>query len=91
MDLQTTLARSGMKAEYIEDEGGSVDDLGGLTERALKIRLLRRGEVIIENDDIGIKPLHEPAKLLDLAGPDIGFRDGAQALELIERPVYGPV
>ena len=72
LDLQTALATRCMQGKNVEDERRAVDDLYGLADDALEIALLRRRELVIEYDDVGMQVMHAPGELLGLAGADEG-------------------
>ena len=82
--LEPPLVRPGVDAEDVEDERGAVDDLDGLPHRALEVRLLRGGELVVEDDDVGPELADERAELLDLAAPDERPRHGG-----VEALVHG--
>ena len=57
----------GMQAEDVEDERRTVDDLVLHSQDTLDVCLLRRRQLSIEDDDVGIAALCEVAQLKHLA------------------------
>ena len=72
LDLKPSLPRPGAPGEDLEDQSGSVDDLGlpGL----FQVALLDRRKGVIDDDDIALTELHQIADLLDLAPTKQGPR-----------------
>ena len=52
LDLQLALEAPGTLREDVEDERAAIDDLAA--ERLLEVALLRRGERIVEDHDVGV-------------------------------------
>jgi len=65
LDLQHALLRVGMLGEDVEDQRDAVDDVA--TERPLEVPLLRRGEVVVEDDDVDVEHLRLPDELPELS------------------------
>ena len=70
LHLEPPLTRLSVQPENIKNQSGSIDDLHRLTNRLLKIRLLRRRKVIIEDNDIGVEARDEPTNLGHFARSD---------------------
>ena len=67
LHLQLALMGLGMQAEDVEDERRTVDDLVLHSQDTLDVCLLRRRQLSIEDDDVGIAALCEVAQLKHLA------------------------
>ena len=70
LHLEPPLTRLSVQPENIKNQSGSIDDLHRLSNRFLKIRLLRRGKVIIKDNNIGVEARDEPANLGHFARSD---------------------
>jgi hypothetical protein len=64
LDLELTLAGAGVAGEDVEDELGAVDDAAG--ELVLEIAKLGRGEVMIEEDEVGVGGCDDALDLFEL-------------------------
>ena len=67
LHLQLALMGLGMQAEDVENERRAVDDLVLHPQNALDVCLLRRRQLGVEDDDVGIAALCEVAQLKHLA------------------------
>ena len=67
LHLQLALMGLGMQAKDVEDERCAVDDLVLHSQDALDVCLLRRRQLGIEDDDVGIAALCEVAQFKHLA------------------------
>ena len=72
LDLQPRLARARAAREDVEDQLGAVDDLR--LERLLEVAHLRRREVVVEDDQVGLALLDQRLQLLELALAEEGGR-----------------
>ena len=50
--LKSALFRGGMEREDVKDECRAIDDLDALIDGLFEVRLLRRGELIVEYDQV---------------------------------------
>jgi hypothetical protein len=64
-DLQTPFGRACAMGEYVENQLGAVDDLD--LNGGLEVPLLRRRELVIDNQDVGLMSSRQFLQLLDLA------------------------
>ena len=76
LDLKPALTRAGMNAKDVENECSSVNDFDRLSHSFFKVCLLRRTQLLIEDNNIGVKVMDIRNELLNLALPDIGLGDG---------------
>ena len=75
--LQLPLATAGVQGEDIEDQGGTVQDPDLLlVHRVFQVGLLRRRQVVVEDDDRGPGGARQLGDLVGLAGADEGARMG---------------
>ena len=70
LDLEVGLVRPGMGGEDVEDDLGAVDHLDA--ELLLEVPRLRRAQVVVEDDEVGLVGLDQLLELLDLARADVG-------------------
>ena len=68
LDLRLALQRVRVLGEDVEDDRGAVDR--GAAEHLLQVVLLRRGELVVEHDGVGVDRQAHVAQLLDLALAD---------------------
>ena len=68
LDLGLALEGVGVLAEDVEDHRGAVD--GGATEQLLQVVLLGRGELVVEDDGVGVDGEAHLLQLLGLALAD---------------------
>ena len=78
LDLEASFARLGALGEDIDDEGGAVDDLH--VGRLLDDALLRGGELVVEDDDLGAAVAGRLRDLFQLAASEIGVGALGEAL-----------
>ena len=76
LNLETALVRLGVYAKDVEDEGRAIDDLDGFPYRTLEVGLLRGGQLVVEDDNVGGEVSNVAAELLDLALTDECLRYG---------------
>ena len=68
LDLGAALERARVLGEDVEDDRGAVD--GRPAEQLLQVVLLRRGELVVEHDRVGVDLVAQVAELLGLALAD---------------------
>ncbi len=68
-DLQLALAGASVAGEYVEDEGGAVDDL--FAQLFFQVALLGGAEFVVEDNDVGFEFMLEVAYLFQLALADV--------------------
>ena len=69
LDLGLALLAGGVLGEDVEDHRGAVD--GGAPEQLLEVVLLRRGELVVEDDGVAVDLEGDLAQLLGLALADV--------------------
>ena len=75
--LRLTLTGLGVLGENIEDEGRPVDDLG--VNHVLQPTTLGGGQLLVNDDGVGLNATHDLSQLASLAGPQVGGRIGLHA------------
>jgi hypothetical protein len=79
LHLEAALTGAGVLGENVEDQGGAVEDLD--VELAFEVALLRRAQLVVEDDGGVIRGSALGDYLLELALADIGRRvEGLEAL-----------
>ena len=78
LHLQLPLGRDGVLGEDVEDQLRPVDDSGreGILERLL----LRRRELVVDDEDVGLELLERLLELAELPLSDVGSRVGRHAM-----------
>lgn len=76
-DLGFTFSAGGVLSEDVEDQRGAVDDFD--LDRLFQRGQLCRGQLAVADDGVGAGGKHDLAKLLRLAGADVGRRVGLVA------------
>ena len=66
-----------MLGENIEDQGRPVDDLG--VNDVLQPAALRGGQLLVDDDGVGLNATYDLGQLASLAGPQVGSRIGLHA------------
>ncbi len=66
--------RLGAAGEDVENQLGAIEDLQA--DRLLEIASLGRGEIVVEDDDVGFGGRGEALQLFDLATAEIGGHVG---------------
>src|SRR5207302_691844 len=78
-DLHLRLRGTGVRVpvEDVEDDAGAVHDLGagGL----LDVPRLRRRDLVVDEEEVGLARLDAPLQLVELAAPDVGAGIGRRA------------
>ncbi len=77
LHLRLALGAARVLGEDVEDDRGAVD--GGAAEELLEVPVLRRGQVVVEHDGVGVEALAQRGDLLGLAAADEGRRVGSVA------------
>ena len=85
LDLELSLGADGVLGEDVEDQLRAVDD--ARLERVLEVPLLRRVELVVDEQHLGARLLVRALQLLELALADVGARVGPRAVldELADR------
>ena len=74
LDLELALRGHGVLGEDVEDQLRPVDD--ARRERVLERTLLRRVQLVVDEEHLGIEPVIHVLQLLELALADVGSRVG---------------
>ena len=69
LDLELALGRVGVAGEDVEDHGRAVEHRQ--VERRLEVALLARGQLVVGDDEVGVRRLQQRLELLDLARPEV--------------------
>ena len=77
LDLCLALGAAGVLGEDVEDHRGAVD--GGAPEQLLQVAVLRRRQLVVEDDGVGVEAAAQLGDLLRLAAADEGGRVGRVA------------
>ena len=77
LHLRLALGAARVLGEDVEDHRGAVD--GGAAEQLLQVAVLRRRQLVVEDDRVGVEAAAERGDLLRLAAPDEGGRVGRVA------------
>jgi hypothetical protein len=75
--LEHALLRVGVLGEYIEDQGNPIHDVA--LERLLKISLLGRGQVVVEDDNVDVLNVRYRDELSEFPFPYVRSCNGAFA------------
>jgi hypothetical protein len=68
LDLQLAFAGAGVAREDVEDELGAID--GAARQGVFKVAKLRGAEIVIEDDNVGLRRRSDAVDLLDFAAAD---------------------
>ena len=77
VDLEPRLTRTGVDREDVDDEFGAVDDAE--VERRFEVAYLRRSEIVVSDDHVGVVVFTALLELLDLSTTEVGARVRALA------------
>ena len=77
LHLRLALTGLGVLGENVEDEGRAVDDLG--VHDVLEASALGGGQLLVNNDGVGLHRTHDLCQLTGLAGPQVGRGVGLHA------------